>query len=150
MSDESARASAPPCPKCNSSHVVPVVFGLYDDAGLAALRREYGDHGFVIGGCCPTDWDWSCKVCGEMFAGTAPTAFSDANEKITYHEWAERQQKIIDRMKGEGTLPTLEEFAKAVEGVRKEYLPKMLADRADKKQRRQHKRNGHSDSGGHQ
>lgn len=130
MSDEPARASAPPCPKCHSRDVVPVVFGLYDDAGLASLRREYGDYGFVLGGCCPSDWDWSCKACGEMFAYPPPTAFSDANEKITYQEWAEKQLKIIERLKAEGKMPTFEEFMTAMDKVREEYRPQILAARA--------------------
>src|SRR6185437_6017363 len=109
MADDPANPTHPPCPKCNSRDVVPVVLGLYDEAGLEALRREYGDGGFVLGGCSPVDWDWCCKACGEMFPDPAPTAFSDANEKITYQQWAERQRKIIDQMKAEGTLPTFEE-----------------------------------------
>jgi hypothetical protein len=98
-----------------------VVFGLYDESGLEALRREYGDGRFVLGGCVDGDAEWCCKACGATFSG----------RKITDQGWTDKQRQIIDQLKAEGKMPTLEQVLEVMAEVQKEYRPKILAARAE-------------------
>lgn len=53
------------CPKCNSLHIAPIVYG-YPDAKL----KEKFKQGKVVSGGCEV-WggepNWHCKGCGEEF-----------------------------------------------------------------------------------
>ena len=104
-------------------------FGLYDDAGLASLRREYGDGGFVLGGCivADQDWDWSCKACGAKFSDNGSSTAGSTGEELFLRE---RLQKIAAQLKADGRMPTLEQVLQVMAEVRKEYQPKILAAKA--------------------
>lgn len=50
------------CPKCKSSKVVPIVYGLPD----SELGRQEREGEVELGGCIVSEDDpkWSCKDCG--------------------------------------------------------------------------------------
>jgi hypothetical protein len=55
----------PACPTCQSSEVVPIMYGLPSSEGLAAAKRgEVQLGGCVIGPASPR---WYCRACGEYF-----------------------------------------------------------------------------------
>ena len=53
--------TVPQCPRCNSAHVVPIVYGL-PTAGLGD-QAERGE--VTLGGCCVAgdDPEWHCRDC---------------------------------------------------------------------------------------
>jgi len=53
------------CPKCDSSEVVPFVYGL----PLNGIFEEVDEGKFVLGGCIIGSWSpaWYCKTCNNRW-----------------------------------------------------------------------------------
>lgn len=67
----------PPCPRCGSSGVVEIVYGLPGGEAVAAEQRDE----IVLGGCLVGDEspDYVCRACDEPL----PWARSAATRRVT-------------------------------------------------------------------
>jgi transposase-like protein len=55
----------PTCPRCHSTHMVRILYGLPSGEGFAMAERDE----VVLGGCVidASSPQWACKTCGESF-----------------------------------------------------------------------------------
>ena len=63
---EAGKRETPLCPKCGSSEVVPIAYGMPGSELVEAYERGEVE----LGGCVVTDRDpeWHCKTCGHEWS----------------------------------------------------------------------------------